>query len=442
MPSFSYAARDRAGAATSGQLDAPTRRDALRSLAARGLNVVSLSELASGPGSTAKGAKPDKAAPAKAPSKSRSPQGSSRPASGEKVSLFHHKSATARPTKAHRLPFLQSLLDLTSSGLSTGEAIRLLSVRLKEPALRALCQGLWEQISEGAPLSRAMAAYPHIFDTSTINLIAAGEATGSINDTLGRLIDHLTEQQALRGQIISALAYPVFMFFVASGVILFFLFYLLPKMQNLLSSLGGKLPASTQLLIGVSNFVLHYGVFILVAGILAAISFWRWRKTEAGRRSIDTWTLQLPLLGNLASSRTVLAVTQTLGILLENGITTSEALKMTERQITNVIHREAFAEASSRVLEGEALSAALGRTRCFPDLILDRLSVGENTGNIVPSLKDIARTYQKRISLQLGAGTRVLTTIFMLGVFAFVAFIAFAIVSAVFSMSSSFKVGG
>jgi len=232
------------------------------------------------------------------------------------------------------------------------------------------------------------------------------------------------------------------MFFVASGVIFFFLFYLLPKMQNLLSSLGGKLPASTQLLIGVSNFVLHYGVIILIAGILAAVSFWRWRKTEAGRRSIDTWTLQLPLLGTLAASRTVLAVTQTLGILLENGITTSEALKMTERQITNVIHREAFSEASSRVLEGEALSAALGRTRCFPDLILDRLSVGENTGNIVPSLKDIARTYQKRISLQLDAGTRVLTTVFMLGVFAFVAFIAFAIVSAVFSLSSSFKVSG
>ena len=211
--------------------------------------------------------------------------------------------------------------------------------------------------------------------------------------------------------------------------------------ENLLSSLGGKLPASTQLLIGVSNFTLHYGLFILVASILGAASFWRWRKTEAGRHSLDSWILQIPVMGSLAASRTVLAVTQTLGILLENGITTAEALKMTERQITNVVHREAFAEASSRVLEGEALSAALARTRCFPDLILDRLSVGENTGNIVPSLKDIARNYQKRISQQLGAATRVLTTVFMIGVFAFVAFIAFAIVSAVFSLSSSFKSG-
>lgn len=112
-----------------------------------------------------------------------------------------------------------------TSGLSAGEAVRLLSVRIKEPRLRSLCAGLWERISEGAPLSRAMAEFPQVFDLSITNLIQAGEATGSLNETVQRLITHLTEQRELRRQLLTALAYPAFMVVVAGGVILFFLFF-------------------------------------------------------------------------------------------------------------------------------------------------------------------------------------------------------------------------
>jgi general secretion pathway protein F len=98
-------------------------------------------------------------------------------------------------------------------------------------------------------------------------------------------------------------------------------------------------------------------------------------------------------------------------VLLENGITAAEALRMTERQISNRVHRRAFNEATARVLEGEALSSALTRTGCFPELVLDRLAVGENTGNVVPSLKDIAKTYQKVISRQLNFFTKVIASV-------------------------------
>ncbi len=343
------------------------------------------------------------------------------------------------PRRRDRLPFLEALHDLTASGLSAGEAVRLLSVRLKEPAMKSLCQGLWEHISEGAPLSRAMAAYPAVFDTSTVNLIAAGEATGSLSETLSRLITHLTEQKELRRELLSALAYPVFMLFVASGVILFFLFYLLPRMQTLLTSLGGKLPISTQILVRASQFILHYGIFLIAGAVFFAISLWRWRASEAGRATSDAWLLKMPIAGSFAVSQTVLAISQTLSVLLENGITTADALKMTERQIGNTVHRQAFGAASARVLEGDSLSIALARTQCFPDLILDRLAVGENTGNVVPSLKDIAKKYQKQISRQLHNLTGILSSAVLLAVFSFVGFIAFAIVSAVFQMSASFK---
>ncbi len=415
MPSFAYTARDRSGATVSDVVNAPTRRDALRLLAARGLSPLRVEEGSAG--------RAGPLGPPLRPSDARS----SKPPSAAQLS------------RRERLPFLESLIDLTSSGLSAGEAVRLLSVRIKEPRLRLVCTQMWDQLGEGSTLSQAMSSLPTVFDSSTINLIQAGEATGNLNDVLDRLITHLTAQKELRREVMNALAYPVFMMVVAGGVIIFFLVFLLPRLQTLLSSLGGELPTPTKILVGLSDFGIHYGLFLAIGAVFGGIAFWRWRATESGRLVTDAWMLKLPLLGPFSVAQTVLSFSQTLSVLLENGITTAEALRMTERQIANRVHRAAFDVATGRVLEGEALSAALQRTGCFPDLALDQLAVGENTGNLVPSLKKISVAYQKALSQQLNIFTRVIATGVLLGVFIFVGFIAFAIISAVFQLSSSFK---
>ena len=416
MPRFTYSARDRAGASAVGEIDAPSRRDALRLLAARGLAVSRVEEATVRSGRGATGAS------------------SSRPAASRTLG-----GAAATPGRRERLPFLTALEDLTSSGLSAGEALRLLSLRIKEPRLRLLCGRLWERVGEGASLSAAMATMPEVFDASTQNLIQAGEATGSLNEVLKRLIAHLTEQRDLQRQLASALAYPLFMMVVAGGVILFFLFFLLPRLQTLLSSLGGELPTSTQILVSVSEFALRYGIVVAGAAVFGAIAAWRWYQTEPGRAAADSLLIRFPPTRAFAVSRTVLAISQTLSVLLENGITTAEALRMTGRQITNRVHRAAFESATDRILEGESLSQAWNRTHCFPDLVLDQLAVGENTGNIVPALKKVAAAYQDRITRQLHLFTRVIASGVLLTVFAFVGFIAYAIVSAVFQLSASFQ---
>ncbi len=427
MPRFAFSARDPQGSEKSGVIDAPSRKDAVRMLSSRNLQVVSVSETA-------------QEAP-RGQAEKKSPQPRKDPARRGLLETGLAGGGATTPRRQERLSFLESLYDLTSSGLSAGEAVRLLSNRIKEPRLRELCAGLWERLSEGSPLSRAMSDFPRVFDEGTVNLIQAGEATGSLNDTLARLIAHLTEQKELQRRLLTALAYPVFMVFVAGGVILFFLFFLLPRLQTLLDSLGGTMPISTRILIALSTFTLHYGIFVVAALVLGLAAFWRWRATEAGRTVSDAWLLNLPLVGPFVVAQTVLSFSQTLHVLLENGITASEALRMTERQISNRVHRAAFKEATARVLEGESLSVAITRTGCFPDLVLDRLSVGENTGNIVPSLRDIARAYQKIISNKLGMFTGVIASMVLLCVFIFVGFIAFAIVSAVFQVSASFKMG-
>jgi type II secretory pathway component PulF len=286
-----------------------------------------------------------------------------------------------------------------------------------------------------------MAAFPQVFDPSTVNLIHAGEATGSLNDTLARLIEHLTQQKELRQAILTAMAYPALLVTVSGGVVLFFLFFLLPRLQSLLRSLGGHMPLSTRILVGLASFTLHYGIFVLLAATACLVSLWKWRETDAGREKSDAWLLKLPLVGPFIVSKTVLEFSQTLGVLLQNGITASDALRMTERQIENRVHRRAFDGAIDRVLEGETLSSALTRTGCFPELVLDRLSVGENTGNIVPSLRDIAKGYQKTITRQLNFFTQVIAGVVLGSVFILVGFIAFSIVMAVFQVSNSLRIG-
>ncbi|MDD3179897.1 MAG: type II secretion system F family protein [Opitutaceae bacterium] len=422
MPHFSYTARNRAGQTLPAVIEAPSRKEAARLLTARGLQLLSLTE-------TTADVRPLKDGPPGPP-----------PAPGDALARPTPRATTAPGlSRKLRLPFLQTLSDLTSSGLSAGEAVRLLSIRLKEPELRALCTGLWERLGEGLPLSRAMEAYPGVFDSQTTNLISAGEATGNLNEVLQRLIQHFAEQKEMRQKILAALAYPAFICAMAVVVILFFIFFLLPQLQKLLSALGGKLPVATKLLVGLSDFLMHYGLLVAIAVAFGAVSFWRWRRTEAGRETTDRWLLRLPFTGAFITGSTILNFSQTLAVLLENGVTTAEALRMTERTLTNRTLQRAFTAATARVLEGESLSSSLNQTGCFPDLVLDRLTVGENTGNLVPSLRDIGRTYQKELSRQLQIITNVVSSAVLMFAFGFVAFIAYAIVSAVFSLSASFK---
>ncbi|MDP2138625.1 MAG: type II secretion system F family protein [Candidatus Didemnitutus sp.] len=415
MPRFAYTARSSSGQSVEATLDAPNRKDAARLLAARGLQPLRLEEVVAAPPGRKAGASPG--------------------VSSEPVAST--RGAKAGPDL--QLPFLQALSELIGSGMPAGEAVRLLGQRLQEKRLRALCAALWERLSEGLPLSQALESMPGVFSGHAVNLIAAGEATGNLREVLERLIKHYTVQREMRRQLTTALAYPLFICTVAIGVILFFIFFLLPRLQTLLSSLGGKLPWATRLLVGLSDFILNYGLFVLIAGAIAVVAFWRWRKSPAGRTTTDQLVLAVPVAGPFVIASTIHNFSSTLAVLLENGVTTAEALRMTERTIANHSLRGAFRDATDRVLEGESLSNSLAKTECFPPLVIDRLAVGESTGQLGPSLRAIAQSFQEDISRQVQMITQLISSGVLLFAFSFVAFIAYAIVSAVFQVSASFK---
>ncbi|MFH1497988.1 MAG: type II secretion system F family protein [Verrucomicrobiota bacterium] len=426
MPAFAYSARDATGQTSAGTLDAPTRRDAVRRLQARGLQPVRIQE--EGAAKT----------PARRKPKDTSPAGGPSAVAADTVTPAKPAGKTA-PTRKDCLPFLEGLADLIRSGMSAGEAIRLLALRLQHPRQRTLFAGIWSRLGEGHSLSAALAAYPAVFDSQTVNLIAAGEATGNLGEVLERLIIHFREVKEMRSKLIAAMAYPGFICLLACGVILFFLFFLLPRLQTLLDSLGGNMPPSTRLLIIISEATLHYGPFVLVGAVVTLVTIFGWRKTAAGRLAFDALMLRIPFINGLITRTTVLNFCQTLSVLLENGVTTADALRLTERTVGNEALKERLNAATDRVLEGESLSGALQRTGFFPRLLIDRVGIAEQTGNLAPGLRDIARSYRAELDRWLHTFTTTVSGAVLAFAFAFVAFLAYAIVSAVFQVSSSFR---
>lgn len=401
MPAYAYTAVGPAGAPESGVVEAAGRPEALRALAARGLRPTSLRE---------------EGAPAAA-----------------------GKGPDRRLGPSLQLPFLEALDDLVRGGLSAGEAVRLLSQRLQPGPLRDLCAAIWARLGEGLALSAALGAFPRVFDSHAVNLVAAGEATGNLQGVLGRLIRHYAEQREFRQRLVAAMLYPAVMVVAASAVTAFLILFLLPRLEPLLASLGGELPWATRLLVGLAEAAMVAAPLGLLAALVAAAAVRRWRRTDAGREASDAMLLRVPVAGALSLRLSVLNFCETLASLIENGITLAQALRMAERSAPNRALRRRLRAATDRVLEGEALSRALGRTGAFPGLLLDRITVAEQTGNLAPGLRDVARSYRADLDRWLAALTKGFAAALLGGVFALVALIAFAIVSAVFAASGNLR---
>lgn len=411
MPNFKYSARDASGASARGEIEAVSRKLALRKLSARGLRPTSVSESAAAVGERTRDF----------------------PFAG----LFSKRKSVGRLDSRVTLPFLTAFKELLACGVQAGDALQLMSSRLNDASQKRLATELWDDVRQGRSLSEACRKQPTVFDDSMVSLIEAGEATGNLNNVLGRLVINLEETKAIKGKLTAAMAYPAFLMVVAGGLVLLFLFVLLPKIEGLLSSLGGDLPASTRLLIGMADFALSYGWLIVIGTALAVASAISWRKTVAGRLRFDELILGLPLLGHFLRDVQVLRLTQVLSLLLENGITMVQSLGMAERSLTNRAMRARFEEARSRVTEGASLSNSFKGTGYLDGMALDIFTVGENTGNVVPGLKQLSRQYSERVDKAIKSFIGVTSIGVLLIVFLFVGLVAVGIISAVFQMSGS-----
>jgi type II secretory pathway component PulF len=423
MAVFNYKAREKDGTIVSGTIEAAERRLAMQRLQAQGLSPVTLKEGTTGaPSAFAKIGERAKALR------------SNRNAKGGSENSQKQRGAKRESVG---LLILKRLMELHGSGLPVGDSIRILSQRLSDKEQGAIAQTLWRDLSEGSTLAGAMSRQPRCFPSSISYVIEAGEATGNLAPVLRKVIDYLEEKQGIRKKMIASMAYPAFICTIATAVVILFMTVLLPQIQGMLDRLGGEMTWSARILIDGSSFIAQIGPFLLLGLIIGIIGFRQWRSTESGLSRTDSWLLKLPLLGKIFYFSDLFQVGNLISTLLESGINTTETLRLTERTVKNTALRERFNIARGQVNEGLSIAQAFQRNQFMPDLAVDILTVGENTGNLAHSMNEITKGFRNELTARLTKLTTLVSTGALICAFILVALIAMGIVTSVFQVSRS-----
>jgi len=420
MAVFNYKARNKQGAIVSGSIDALERRLAMQRLQAQGLSPITLKEGTS-----------------KAPSVFSKLGERAKSLRGTRAESKKSGAQGTRGSKREHvgLTVLKRLMELHSSGLPVGDSIRILSQRLSNKEQHAIVQTLWRDLSEGSTLAGALSRQPRYFPGSISYVIEAGEATGNLAPILRKVIDYLEEKEAIRKKMLSSMMYPAFICTVAIAVVILFMTVLLPQIQGMLDRLGGEMTWSARILIDGSALMAQIGPFALIGLVVGLIGFQQWRRSEKGLHLTDRWLLKLPLFGKIFLYGDLFQVGNLISTLLESGINTTETLRLTERTVKNTELRERFNIARGQVNEGLSIAQAFQRNKFMPDLAVDILTVGENTGNLSHSMNEVTKGFRNELTARLTRLTAMVSTGALICAFLLVALIAMGIVTSVFQVS-------
>jgi type II secretory pathway component PulF len=418
MARFSYKAIDQTGRQVTGEADTTDRKRLLQQLNQKGLRPVSIEFLG---------------------------EQVSADEQVEQIDFFKQSAKKSRLFRAKRsrksvaLEFLKRLHVLLVSGMSIGDAVSLLGRRLSDPQLSELCESIWKRLSEGQTLAAAMRMEAAFFSPATVHVVEAGESSGNLRAVLSRVVSQMEEAKEVRKKLLSNLSYPALVLSTAGIVIIILLTFLLPRIENMLDQLGGDLPLITKLLIGGSNATILFGPYVLAATVLLVLAIRQWRKSQSGKHKTDLWLLRIPIIGRIYLYSNIYSTTNLMSTLLGSGVNTTETLRLVERTINNLILRGKFAAARKQIQEGVSMAMAIQRVHYMPDLAMDILTVGENTGNVISSLDDINAIYRDELTKSLNLLTTTTVAVALGGALLLVAIIAVSVVFSILSVGQSIQ---
>ena len=417
MKDYKYVAIDDKGKTVSGVISAISQKEAKLQVGKQKLMLLKI-ESKSSKVSAGTGSKPAKAEKGRETEVKKLSKGSNK---GEKVGL----------------EFLKRLHELHSSGMPIADSVKLLNSRLSDPFQKEIAGELWRELAEGRTLSRAMRLLPQYFSESSTFVIEAGEATGNLSPILLKIISHLEEKREIRSKVLGSMTYPIFVGLIAIGVVLFFLFYLLPQIQGMLDSLGGELNLMAKILINGSNLLLTIGPFVAIALLVGIGILIQWNKSEKGGMTIDRGILKVPLLGQILYLSELFQLTSLLSTLIWSGIGLTENLRLCEKTIKNRFLRKQFRSARALVNEGKSLPDSLRKFKFMPLMQLDIIEVGEKTGNLGNSTEDVSRAFRSQLTIRIKTMTTLVSGGALGFAFSLVALVAISIVTSIFQVSKS-----
>ncbi|MDD5141370.1 MAG: type II secretion system F family protein [Verrucomicrobiales bacterium] len=419
MAEFSYKARRRSGELVEGVLDVADRPAALAQITRLGLFPIAVETAKAGASVNGKNGSQ------KADFMSLLPP-------ALRVQLQQKR----KPKLQELATFTQQLANLLQSGMPLTVALNSM-MHLESKGIPAeVSRGLKQEVSEGRGLSDAMAKQPHIFTDLYINMVRAGESSGSLVEVLRRMASHFEQFAEVQAKFKSALIYPAMVICVGAGIVAFFMFFMMPKFMEIFNGFGVELPLPTKILMGTSTFFINFWWLIGLVIIVAVILFKRYQATEGGARQIDEWKMKLPIVGKVVKLNLFGQFSRTLGTLLQNGVPVLTALKITEQVLPNRLLKEAISNARTAVTDGKTLAQPLAQSKVFPQLMVDLVRIGEETGDVPGALNNLADTYESELAIGLRVMTQLIEPLMIIIMAIVVGFLLVSILLPLFQLIS------
>ena len=391
MATFQYIAMDAQGKEQRGTVDASDRAQAIAAVRAAGLFPSAIGEVKGGAA-----AAPAKKAAAK---KGAAPAKKGGLNKDLKINIKLPSFLGGRVKPKDLTTFTRQLATLVNAGLPLMRCIEVLKKQNQIPAMGNCLNGISENIAGGGTFSEALTAYPKIFDNLYVNMVKAGEAGGVLEVVLNRLAEFAEKAQKIKNKVKGAMIYPSVVLLAAIGITAFLLTTVIPKFKQVFSDILGdaSLPAVTEFVMGISDFVQHNGLQIAI-GVAALIVIYKViGHTKGGAYALDVMRLKIPVTGTLVKRTAISQVTRTLGTLLASGVPILQALQIVRDTAGNRVIANALQTVHDAVKEGESMTDPLAASGVFPPMVVSMVQVGEETGALADMLTRIANTYDDEV---------------------------------------------
>lgn len=421
MALFNYKARRKSGELVEGSLDVVDRAAAVVQIERLGLLPVAVV--------ATKGA-------AKAPKAVAGSAGGASSASQPSF-LKSFSRGPRRPKLKELSMYTLQLANLLRAGMPLTMALRSMESLSSKNIPGDVSRQLKQDVTEGRSLSDAMARQPHVFPELVVNMVRAGEQSGALEEVLRRQAAHFDRFADVQSKFKSAMIYPVIVCVVGTALVIFFMTVMLPKFMTLFDNTKIELPAMTKMLISISNFLSGYWWALLLFLVTAYILFSRYRATKEGRETLDRLIMRVPVIGGVVRLNLFGQFARTLSTLLQNGVPVLQALRITEQVMPNVVIKEAIARTRDAVTDGKTLAQPLAQSRLFPQLMIDLIKIGEETGNVPAALSNVADTYENDLNVGLSAMTSMIQPVIIVAIAFVVGFMLLGVMSAMFKITES-----
>jgi type IV pilus assembly protein PilC len=310
--------------------------------------------------------------------------------------------------------FTRQFSTMIDAGLPLVQGLNILAEQNPNPTFKSILRQLTKDVEGGSTLAEAMKKHPKVFDNLFVNLIAAGEVGGILDTILQRLATFIEKAEELKSRIKGALTYPIVVLAIAFIVIAVILIFVIPVFQDMFASFGSALPAPTQLVVAMSDFMKGNIHWIILAIIAFVFAFKQYANTKGGRKTIDTWSLKLPVFGDLLKKTAVARFTRTLGTMMSSGVPILDSLEIVAKTAGNVVLEEIIYDVRGSIAEGQTIAEPLSENDIFPGMVIQMISVGEATGALDTMLEKIADFYDKEVDNAVDALTSMLEPLLML----------------------------